>query len=260
MNIDFMLGSDPECFLIDSAGKFISVVGKIGGTKMAPMPLPIGDGFAVQEDNVAVEFNIPPSPNVEVFSKNIMDAMSYLSFTVDRMGLKFSEDSAKSFDADQLLTPESQEFGCEPDFNAWRNGAVNPRPKAKDKALRTCGGHVHVGFDHEKVSHLSLIRYMDLYLGVPSVLMDKGETRKQLYGCAGAFRKKHYGAEYRTLSNFWIFKPELHAWVWRNTQRALESAMADTPLDDGDMIVAAINKNNKDTARELVQRYNLEVI
>jgi len=58
---------------------------------------------------------------------------------------------------------------------------------------------------------------MDLYLGVPSVLMDKGELRKQLYGKAGAYRMKPYGVEYRTLSNFWIFSDTTIGWVWDNT-------------------------------------------
>ena len=258
--VKFTAGADPECFLVNTQGKFISSVGLIGGSKEYPMPLPLGPGYAVQEDNVSVEFNIPPAQNIQVFSSSIMRTVGFLSSMVQDLGLKLSDVSAVSFDQDQLQTPASQEFGCEPDFNAWADGEVNPRPSAKDKSLRTCGGHVHVGYDGE-VSHLNIIKFMDMFLGVPSVLMDKGETRKQLYGCAGAFRKKEYGVEYRTLSNFWIFKKELHEWVWRNTQRAIDAAIQSTvDEEDGKCIVSAINGNNKPMAEQLVKKYNLEVL
>jgi len=62
---------------------------------------------------------------------------------------------------------------------------------------------------------------MDLFLGVPSVLIDDGKERKKLYGKAGAYRYKPYGVEYRTLSNFWVFEPGLIDWVWNQTEKAL---------------------------------------
>jgi nucleoside-diphosphate-sugar epimerase len=94
---------------------------------------------------------------------------------------------------------------------------------------------------------------------IPSVLMDEGELRKQLYGKAGALRYKEYGVEYRTLSNFWIFKEELIRWVWRNTARALENVSMDyTPY--ADEIQQAINNSDKVLAKKLIDQFQLEVV
>jgi hypothetical protein len=189
------LGADPELFLVDAAGALIASCGLIGGTKAEPLPLELGDGFAVQEDNVALEYNIPASESKEQFTNNIGRAMSYLSDMVATKGLAFSKLSAALFPEDQLYHPLAQEFGCDPDFNAWKKGATNPRPKADDHTLRTCGGHVHYGMipnDLSKKDVLQFIKHVDLFLGVPSVLLDNGELRKQLYGKAGAFRSRRH--------------------------------------------------------------------
>jgi hypothetical protein len=106
---------------------------------------------------------------------------------------------------------------------------------------------------------LSFIQHMDLFLGVPSVMMDKGELRKQLYGKAGAFRLKPYGCEYRSLSNFWVFSEEHTRWVWDSTALALD-AWQNKKIDiasESKTILGAINKNNKEAASTLIGKYNL---
>lgn len=256
------LGADPECFMIDTQNNFQSSIGKIGGTKVAPMPLPIGDGYCVQEDNVALEFNIPPADGRSSFVESINKTLSFLTEVIkDQYGYSISPVSAVSFPADQLLEPAALEFGCEPDFNAW-TASVNEKPKAQDANLRSCGGHVHVGFDKTKAHELLVIKLMDLFLGVPSVLMDTGELRKELYGKAGAFRDKSYGVEYRTLSNFWIFESRLIEWVWDNTSKAVDAAEAQFTLSDQDSddIVSCINNNDKALAEQLIKKFNLEVV
>jgi hypothetical protein len=87
--------------------------------------------------------------------------------------------------------------------------------------------------------------------------MDKGDLRKQLYGKAGAFRPKPYGAEYRVLSNFWVFDTKLTGWVYDQLPRILLHG-AD-PLD-GKTIQACINNNDAKLAAKLVDKYNLEVL
>ena len=259
MNI--VLGCDPEIFLADVNGRLKASCGLIGGSKEHPLPLPIGDGYAVQEDNVALEFNIPPAPNAKAFIESIGRAMDFLSFDAEsRYGFKLINSSAASFPDEELLSPAARVFGCDPDYNAW-TGKRNPKPKAADRNLRSCGGHVHVGFDKQQVELLHLIKCMDLYLGVPSVLMDKGELRKELYGKAGAFRDKKYGGEYRTLSNFWVFDERLRQWVWDNTEKAVYAAMTRFAVDDyKDSILDAIDNNNKEAAVYLKQQLNLEVL
>lgn len=267
--LNILLGCDPEIFFVDQSQVFRSVIGKIGGSKEHPLPLTdLGDGFAVQEDNVAAEFNIPPAKNAEEFVKSVQSTLNFLIEGVrGSYGFDLSRVSAAEFPAEELANPKAQEFGCDPDFNAW-TGRRNPRPKADSPYLRTAGGHIHVGYTtdvslgKERAEHAKkIIRSMDLFLGVPSVLMDKGERRKELYGCAGAFRLKPYGVEYRTLSNFWIMSPRLCQWAWDNTLRAVQAVDAQFPVEeDRELIVNAINSNEKDMARHLVNKYKLETV
>lgn len=247
------LGADPELFLVDAAGGLVSAVGRIGGSKAYPRPLPIGKGFAVQEDNVALEYNIPASDSSAAFQKNINKVMKHLREMIAAQGLSFSTSSASSFPDAELATPQAQEFGCDPDYNAWTL-EVNPKPAAEDKNLRSCGGHVHIGTDITDIP--ALIRRCDLFLGVGSVLQDNGELRKQLYGKAGAFRGKPYGGEYRTLSNYWVFDSAYIDWVWKNTARALDSMQLPVE-EDRETILDAINNNNKEAAMFLTQKYNI---
>ncbi len=172
--------------------------------------------------------------------------------------LKIANMSAASFPKEELEHPGAYNFGCDPDYSAWTL-TRNPKPKAADAALRSCGGHVHVGFDKKAIDEVKLIRAMDLFLGVPSVLMDKGDLRKQLYGKAGAFRSKDYGVEYRTLSNFWVFDDRLTQWVWDNTEKAVQAVEAQFVIDDHrDSILDAIDNNNKEAASYLVSKFSLE--
>lgn len=255
----FKLGCDPELFLQDAAGALRSGIGLIGGSKAQPRPLPLGDGYAVQEDNVALEFNVPAADNVEAWDSSIGNTVAFLEQTMEKhYGLKFSNLSAAFFPQDQLNNPAALEFGCEPDYNAW-TGEKNPRPKAPDATLRSCGGHVHVGWkakdDNEK---RRLIKLMDFWLGIPSVLLDDGDLRKQLYGAAGACRLKNYGAEYRTLSNFWIFQKPLRTWVWNNTSKAMGALRSDFDIDAlKDRVLHTINNNDKAEALAMVKEFNI---
>ena len=119
---------------------------------------------------------------------------------------------------------------------------------------------MHVGHKFANKEEIcDFTKYLDLYLAVPSTLMDQGELRKQLYGKAGAYRPKPYGMEYRVLSNYWVFDPKRTEWVWDSVDRAL-TAFYNKSVDmdaDGPLILTAINENNKDMAHALVQKYNL---
>lgn len=259
----FFIGADPECFVGNKDG-VVSIIGKIGGTKSRPLPLPIGPGFAIQEDNVALEYNIPPSDSKTAFVDNITTAMEFIGETIkDRYGLNFVKESAVSFPDEQLQDPAAHIFGCDPDYNAW-TGRMNRKPKADDHNLRSCGGHVHIGTKGTAYEHIPpevIIRACDLFLGVPSVLMDNGILRKQLYGKAGAYRAKDYGVEYRTLSNYWIFERKYMEWVYDNTKRALDAALNKMSFDeDAKLIQSTINNNVIPMAEVLIAKYNLQVV
>lgn len=261
--MNFHLGADPEVFVGDDLG-VKSIIGRVGGTKEHPRALPIGDGFAIQEDNVALEYNIPPSPSRELFVENIATAMSFIETTLkDRQGLHFVKDSAISFPVAELQHPAALVFGCDPDYNAWTN-RINTKPNAKDKNLRSCGGHVHIGTKgtkYENLPFIEIVKACDVHLAIPSVIMDTGVLRKQLYGKAGAYRPKDYGGEYRTLSNYWIFDKRLTAWVYDSVEQALESVYNGVSYDeDSKLIQSCINNNLRPMAERLIEKYSLQVV
>ena len=248
----FSIGADPEFFLKNKHAKHIAAIGMIGGSKEHPRPL-MRPGFAILEDNVAVEFNIAPCHNHTEFIEAIQYVMNGLGKQLHEY--EFSQESAVLFDADQLTHPQALEFGCEPDFNAWTKDR-NPRPQAVDHTLRSAGGHVHVG---TKEDPIQVIRAMDLFLGVPSTRLDRGTLRRQLYGKAGAFRPKDYGCEYRTLSNFWIFSPTLIEWVYTQTERAIAFVEKGNEISekDGHLIQDCINNSNGEAYGHLSSTYGI---
>jgi len=248
------LGTDPEILLQDSKGSPVSVIGLIRADKWNPMQIPdMAPGFTLQEDNVSIEYGIPPAASADEYVQYIQSVMQksleYLP------GLSFSKLSCTIYPEEQMQHPLAYVFGCEPDFDAW-TGKVNKKPEPPHPLMRSAGGHIHVETTRNP---LEVVRNMDLFLGVPSVLMDKGEMRKKMYGAAGAHRPKPYGVEYRTLSNFWIFEERLIRWVWDQTERSINNTHIDV-LAEQDLILEAINNNNKQVAAALVNQYNLEVI
>lgn len=247
----FSIGCDPEFFL-KLGQQHVSAIGMIGGSKDFPRPLE-KEGFAILEDNVSVEFNIAPAHDHEEFIKNIQYVMNNLKEMLPNY--EFSQDSAVIFDPAQLDHPQALEFGCEPDYNAWTK-RINPRPKATDQNLRSAGGHVHVGTTENAIS---VIRAMDLFLGVPSIKLDSGTLRRQLYGKAGCYREKPYGCEYRTLSNFWIFSPKMIQWVYDQTQKAINFVAGGNEISDkdGHIIQSCINNNDGDAYEYLAKAYGL---
>lgn len=253
------LGADPEVFLCDSAGRHISSIGLIGGDKWNPVQCKgLRKGFTLQEDNVSLEFGIPPAASADEFFENINLVMKQ---GLKKTGLLFSNMSAVIFPADQMKHPNAFVFGCEPDYNAWTR-EENTKPIPPHEFMRSAGGHVHVETDKDPVV---VSQNMDLYLAVPSVLMDEGgDDRRKMYGKKGAFRPKPYGLEYRVLSNFWTApggseadRKRLCKWVWNATEAALNSKLYVQNLEDA--LEEAINCGNKNVARDLVKEFNLEL-
>lgn len=257
--MNFKLGCDPELFL-KSGNDYVASCGKVGGSKKFPLQIEgLPQGFTIQEDNVAVEFGIPPANSKVEFTDSINTILSKLHTQFELTGLTLCKESAASFPYEELWHPASRVFGCDPDYNIW-TGKRNPAPKTEDETLRSCGGHVHVGLE-KGYDWKKLLKTMDLFLGVPSVVMDTGELRKKLYGAAGAFRKKPYGVEYRTLSNFWVHKPELTSWVWDAVEKSVQAVDSQFPIEElQEPITSAINYNDKKLAMELISKYNLPVV
>lgn len=248
-------GADPELFLRDiETEKPVVSIGLIGGTKRVPRD--IGGGFALQEDNVAVEFNIPPANNKAQFQASIQHVLNYLRTELEPKGLELDISATQDFTLDDLAHPQAQELGCEPDYNAW-TGRENPRPKAPE-TLRSSGGHLHIGYDNPngKLSR-EIIKAHDLFCGVASLIYDNDTRRRSIYGKAGACRIKKYGVEYRTLSNFWIKTPELTNWLYEQSEKAIAfiNGGGKVSVGTGKEIIQCINTGDMELLAKLDREY-----
>jgi hypothetical protein len=251
------LGADPEVFLTNHK-QLISSLGLIGGTKQEPLQIKgLQKGFTLQEDNVTLEFGIPPASDAHEFAQHIHTVLQ--AGLLAAKGLSFSKLSCAVFPEDQMKHPGAFIFGCEPDFNAWTKEQNEP-PMPPHPFMRSAGGHVHV---ETAVDPTSGVRACDLFLGVPSVLQDtEGKDRRQLYGKPGAFRFKPYGFEYRTLSNYWVFEDRTVEWVWHNTAKAMEFAEKNALTwcnDYGPLVQDCINTNDKTMAEFLIKEFDIYV-
>lgn len=223
-----LVGADPELFL-RKGGKFYSAHGMIPGNKRNPHKVACG---AVQVDGMALEFNIDPAESEETFLQNILNVRSMLESMVP--GFEVVPEPTAMFDHEYMEQQpvESKILGCDPDYNAWQDGMRNPPPDG-NVDFRTGAGHVHVGWCNNanimSESHFNACvmatKQLDCVLGLGSLLYDNDNTRRLLYGKAGAFRPKPYGVEYRTLSNAWLKSHETIRWVYKSTVGALQSLL-----------------------------------
>jgi len=258
-----LLGSDPEFFLRDKTTRqWKSGVGLIGGTKKEPCYI-LGSKFmAHQEDNVLLEINVSPTtdPNqmyneVKLIHKYILDNL------LKGTNLEIVARGSAIFDQEELQSQQAQEAGCEPDYNAW-NLQENDRLDIGSTNLRSCGGHLAVGYSNPNYeTSIMIVRTLDLFLTVPMLLIDPDEDRKQLYGKAGAHRIKKNYVELRTMSNHWFTSQEMVNWVFENTFKAIEAIndglYIDENPEDCKAIINAINNNDKDIAKYILDKYNI---
>jgi hypothetical protein len=248
-----LIGSDPELF-ISKGGVISSAIGMVGGSKEEPRPTEFG---ALQEDNVLLEFNINPAASLEEFKHHIKAVMGDATNTIAEFHAELVRGLSSHIYQEAELNsfgPSAFIFGCDPDFNGW-TGNMNMMPEA-NPGLRTAGGHLHIGYSHiENPSvemNQNIIRMCDYTLGLPSILMDKDEQRRELYGKAGCLRHKPYGTEYRTLSNFWLFSDELLAWAYEGARASYQNLGKLEGYYDvvsGEEVQRIINTNDKAAAR-----------
>jgi hypothetical protein len=235
-NIEFTFGADPE-FFIQRDGRPVSAHGLIPGDKKNPYKVGWG---AVQVDGMALEFNIDPAKGEAGFVRNLKAVMDTILKMVPDYQMYDQPVADFGFDYIQAQPQEAKELGCEPDFNAYTMD-VNPRPNA-EAPFRTASGHIHIGWtngvDPHDAGHFeacaTLAKMLDVYLGVPSLLWDEDDRRRELYGKAGSFRPKSYGMEYRTMSNRWLRpdKPYLSRFVFNNAVEAVKQCFKDPEYAD----------------------------
>lgn len=230
--MSILIGCDPELFVRNpNSREFISAHDMIDGTKEHPQL--VTDGM-IQVDGTALEFGIDPASTEDEFVNRINSVRQTLRDKVDP-GYEIVNLPTATFDATYFksLPLYAKLLGCTPDFNAW-SGLQNVSPDGKGPT-RAAGGHIHIGWtsgkdvtgkDKEHWDTCQMVaQQMDYYLGIWSLLWDKDDVRRTMYGKAGAFRVKPYGVEYRTLSNAWLTNDLLMRWVYRAAKRGTEELL-----------------------------------
>lgn len=228
-------GCDPELFLRDkNTGVYVPAYGVIPGDKKNPHKVNKG---AIQVDGLAVEFNIDPVSTVEEWNSNINTVMDELKNALpSHYELVISPTCTFDPDVYTALPQKALEMGCDPDYNAYTK-QENPRPDPVG-TMRTASGHVHIGWcegkDVNDQDHfddcVEVVKQLDFYLGLTSLIWDKDYTRRQMYGKAGAFRVKPYGVEYRVLSSAWLKSPMFTRFVFEAAKLAVEELFSGIAL------------------------------
>lgn len=233
-----LIGCDPELFVTTPRGLPRSAHGLVPGTKKEPFKVNKG---AIQVDGMALEFNIDPAKNEDEFVTNIQTVMQELRAKVPPSYKFLIEPSVTFPKAIMDKTPEeAKELGCEPDLSAYTL-KENPKPNAAT-FMRTASGHIHIGLEKDGditseehlIKYATLVKHLDLFLGIRSLEWDKDKKRRKLYGNPGAMRLKPYGVEYRVLSNKWLEKEELVRFVYRQVVRCIEDLLKNGALEDKD--------------------------
>ena len=222
------LGSDAEVFLMDRTGRPFPACGIIKGTKEKPHILSEDGENAVQVDNVMLEFNTGVASTPKEWVTKLQRAMD-LAYKEIPPTMYPDVSATQRFHPALLESPEAQTFGCEPDFNAWTM-EQNPRPIPEDPTMRTAAAHVHISWNDpaDMMQRCRVIQMADIFVTLPSIWESKDRERRKLYGKAGAFRPKKYGAEHRVMDNYWLDRNYLES-IWYRYQDAI--AAANTPFE-----------------------------
>jgi hypothetical protein len=252
-----MVAGDPE-FFVEQRGTIISSRGLLGGTKKKPTPLTYG---SVQEDNIMLEFNIIPAAERDEFLANIDNIWGEISGKLIEFDATLSRDPEVEMDDRLAYLKEAQEFGCAPDYDAWR-GCANEKPDLDGTRWRFAAGHIHtsVGRKMSWDEQRNCAKWMDATVGVYCTLYDHAVRRQPYYGTAGRFRptkyaKDNYGIEYRVPSNFWVGTG--HAkFIFSLTKWAMEKGLTNefhsstVGIEEAEVLIPA-TINDHDTERAL---------
>ena len=123
--------------------------------------------------------------------------------------------------------------------------------------------HIHLGYENPNIGFsTTLVKYMDAFLGVPSVIYDTDVRRRKYYGNAGSFRLTSYGVEYRVLSGYWLKSKETLNWVHKQTIKAVEAALRADKLPIPEDVINIINNTDSEAAikaaKKLINKFKLE--
>jgi len=259
------IGTDMEVFVANSDNHIVSARSHVLGTKFKPHKVNFG---AIQEDGVTAEFHIDPAYSLDEFVHNIKIVYATITDVLLQHNLHpvikashvYSEDDTTDWQETEHRFVGIPEWGGQ--WNTWTKEKKAP-PDGTSTLLRTCGGHIHIGYsDNDFETNYKIGKLMDIKIGIVSVLIDRDNERRELYGHAGTIRHKPYGVEYRTLSNFWLETDELMTWIYNTTFDVVSNTDYYDQLYsaiDGENIQQIINECLFDDALKMCEKLSLEI-
>lgn len=219
----FTIGSDPEAFILSEAvNSVVSAKRFTVGTKDVPEDM--GDGYALMNDNILIEGNVPPSRNRDEFIASMTKLHDMISERASRRFAKQVNSDAMEISTDLARTKEAREFGCSSFRDAW-NGFLEISTPVLLTNWRSAGCHIHIGFEEERDNFkMAVVRAFDMLVTVPAIEETGFNYRtSNLYGLLGAARITSYGVECRSLGGS-FFRKESFGWIYDKVEQAIALA------------------------------------
>ena len=223
----YLIGSDPEIFIINKKNEIASGIGIFGGTKEEPIN--IGNGCSVQEDNILVEFNIPPTNRYEEFVNSINYAKDYIETILIPLDLRLHFSSSERINPSILKDDKAKVFGCAPSYNAINQNMSIANFEfltESEQLVRSSGFHIHIGYEEPNEEYSErLVMCFELFVTLSLLNKDVDlHNRRMLYGLIGDCRMKEYGVECRSLGGYFLKDEETIRMVWEGTLEAIKFA------------------------------------
>ena len=211
-------GSDPELMLKDG-NTYISAINVVPASPEHPLEI---QGHRFYYDNVLAEFAMKPATSKKQALDHLKECLELYAEVVNPYKLVAQAFQTYPDNIWEKVDPDTNEplaatAGCAIDRCGYLvKDMLAPKEIIQNSTDRSGGGHVHIG-DERLLRDYGLYLapsavIMDLFIGVPSLFLDKDPTsaqRRRIYGQAGRFRICTYGMEYRTPGNFWLTSPKL---------------------------------------------------
>jgi hypothetical protein len=263
----FTIGSDPEAFIInDSSGKVVSAKRFTLGTKDDPEVL--GGGYAILNDNILIEGNVPPANNKEEFVINMTNLWNVMNDRAkEREAHLHNADCMEITDA-LFNTPEAQEFGCSSFRDAW-NDMIEISTPQLEGLTRPAGCHIHIGFEKnllEKYGHhfrQAVVRLFDMNITLPAIkITGKNYRTNNLYGLLGACRITSYGVECRSLGGT-FFDLKYFEWIYDKVEGVIETIYWENNIEKNLSFILglpSIHTYNLDTRIRMIEQSKSSLI
>jgi hypothetical protein len=211
-------GCDPELMLKDGS-TYVSAINVVEGSPEHRLEI---EGHEFYYDNVLAEFAMKPATSKTEALANLRECLELFAEVVNPCKLVAQAYQAYPDNIWGNLDPDTGEpiaatAGCAIDRCGYTVKDMKaPKEIIQGTTERSGGGHVHLGDERLLRGYGVYLApsavLMDLFIGIPSLFLDKDPTsaqRRKIYGQAGRFRICDYGMEYRTLGNFWLKSPKI---------------------------------------------------